>query len=174
MVSAYFPLNHLRKVGSGKNSLPAAVIKIMAEISNTVCPMNNTPLKGLCCSLAAMVQDSIPYLFGKIQSFAVTLKKPHHPEALLIMSKMPHQLIKLGLASMPEGSMPHVMAKSNSLGKILIEPESPGNSAADLSHLKAVGHTGPVMVSRNNVYLSLMLQTAEALGMQNPVTIPLK
>ena len=62
------------------------------------------------------------------------------------------------LPRMAEGGMPQIMAHSDRLRQILVEPQRPGDGPGNLGNLKRVGQAGTVMVPlRRQENLGLVL-----------------
>ena len=79
------------------------------------------------------------------------------------------------LAGMAEGRVAKVVRKAQSFGEVLVEPERPGDRAADLRDFDAVGqaHTKMVAVGRDE-HLGLVPQSPESDRMDDPVAVALE
>ena len=76
---------------------------------------------------------------------------------------------------MPERSMPQIVTKRNSFGKILVEPQRHRYRPSYLRHLQSMREPRPVMVAhRREKHLRLMLEPPKRLGMYYPVSVSLK
>jgi len=79
------------------------------------------------------------------------------------------------LARVPEGRMPEIVAETDRLGQILVQPQRPGDAAGDAGRLQRVREPRAVMVAaRIDEDLRLVLKATERLRVDNPVAIPLK
>src|SRR6185312_16371294 len=103
-----------------------------------------------------------------------------HPQRLLVVAEPPAEarlqhLVQRLLARVPEGRMPQVMAVSDRLGQVLVQPQRPRDRSRDPAGLERVREPGAVVVTlRCDENLGLVLQPAKALGMHHPVAIALK
>src|SRR5215213_2381527 len=79
------------------------------------------------------------------------------------------------LADVPERRMTQVVAEPDRLGEILVQPKRPRHVASDPAGLERVGEPRSVVVSlRGDEHLRLVLETAERLGVDDPVTVTLE
>ena len=90
------------------------------------------------------------------------------PEGLAQASAQRH------LTGMTEGCVTQVVTHSDGLSQVFVETQRPGNGGSDSGHLQGVGHAGAVMIAlRPQEHLGLVHQTAESLGVDDPVDVPL-
>jgi len=76
---------------------------------------------------------------------------------------------------MTERRVAKIMAQSDGFGQILVEPQGFGNRACDLGDLQRMGQPRAVMVTeRREKNLCLMLEPAEGLAVDDPVSVPLE
>jgi len=76
---------------------------------------------------------------------------------------------------MSEGGMTEVVSEANCLRKVLIEVEGAGYGAGYLRDLQGMGKPGHIMVTQwGNEDLSLVLESAESLGVDNTVAVSLE
>ena len=86
-----------------------------------------------------------------------------------------HAGVKRVLAGMPEGRVAEIVAKRDRFGKVVVEPERPGECAGDLRHLDRVGETGAEMVALViDEHLRLVGETAEGGRMDDAVAVALE
>ena len=75
---------------------------------------------------------------------------------------------------MSEGRMSQVVAQGDGLRQRLVEPQGLGDGPGDLGDLQRVGQARPVVIPlRGQEDLCLMLEPAECLAVQDPVSVPL-
>ena len=85
------------------------------------------------------------------------------------------ELVQRLLTRMAKGRMPQIMGQTDGLGQILVEPQSTGNGAGDLRNLQRMGQPGPVQISfRREKHLRFLLEAAEGLAVQHPVSVSLE
>ena len=74
-----------------------------------------------------------------------------------------------------EGRMANIMGQAQRLGQVLVQPQGPGNHAADLRHFQAVGQPDAVMIAiRGDKDLGLVAQAAKGDRMDDPITVTLE
>ena len=79
------------------------------------------------------------------------------------------------LAGMAERRMAEVVGEAQGLGQILVEPERPGDRAADLRDFDAVRQPDPEMIAvGRDEHLGLVAQAAEGDRMDDPVAVALE
>ena len=79
------------------------------------------------------------------------------------------------LAGMAERRVAEVVGQAQRFGQILVEAERPGNGAADLRDLDAVGQPDPEMVAvGGDEHLGLVAQAAEGDRMDDAVAVALE
>ena len=85
------------------------------------------------------------------------------------------QLVQGVFANVTEGRVAQVMAVGHGFNQVFVEVEGPGNGAANLRHLQAVGQAGHKMVAGGgDENLGFMLEAAEGFAVDYPVPVPLK
>ena len=85
------------------------------------------------------------------------------------------QRIKNLLPHVPKWGMTKVMAQSDSLGQVLVEPEGPGYRPRDLGDFKCVCEPCPVVVAfRQKEDLGLIFEPPEGLAVYYPVPVSLE
>ena len=85
------------------------------------------------------------------------------------------ELVQCLLTCMAKGGMPQIMGQTDRLGQILVEPQGPGNGAGDLRNLQCMSQPGPVQIAfRREKHLRFLLEAAEGLAVQHPVTVSLE
>ena len=93
-----------------------------------------------------VIDDTIPYLPGKIKSRAVLLKLFDNAKALSVMREFGIVAdLKSRLSRVAERSMSEIVAESRRFGKILVEPERSCDYPCDLRYLKRVGKSRSVV-----------------------------
>ena len=89
--------------------------------------------------------------------------------------RLPRGFCQRHFAGVTEGGMPQIMAHGNRLRQVLVEIQCLGNGSGNTADFNGMGHTGAVMVTfRTQKHLRFMHQTAECLGMNDLIGIPLK
>ena len=72
-------------------------------------------------------------------------------------------------------ALAEIVAESDGLAQILVEPQRPGNGPGHLGHFQRVGQAGAIEVAlRREEHLRFLLETPEGLAVQHPVAVPLK
>jgi hypothetical protein len=67
------------------------------------------------------------------------------------------------------------MPQGDGLRQVIVEPEGPGDGPGDLGHFEGMRQARPIVVpERGQEDLGLVLEAAEGLGMDDPVTVPLE
>ncbi len=86
-----------------------------------------------------------------------------------------HQLVQNTLPGVTEGGVAQVVAEGHGFGQVLVEPQGTGDGSGDAHDLQGVGHSGTVVVALGlEEDLSLVLQAAKGLGVDNAVHVPLE
>ena len=86
-----------------------------------------------------------------------------------------HQLVQNTLPGVTEGGVAQVVAEGHGFGQVLVEPQGTGDGSGDAHDLQGVGHSGTVVVASGlEEDLSLVLQAAKGLGVDNAVHVPLE
>ena len=76
---------------------------------------------------------------------------------------------------MAEGRVAQVVGQGNRLGQVLVEPQRPGDGAADGGHFNRVGQPGTEVVARAvEEHLRLVFQAAEGARVDDPRAVALE
>ena len=75
-------------------------------------------------------------LIAEVQALAPLFQPVHHPQGLLVVAEPAGEdLVEDPLPRMAKGGVAQVVAQGDGLGKVLIEPQSPGDGPGDAGHL---------------------------------------
>jgi hypothetical protein len=76
---------------------------------------------------------------------------------------------------MSERRVTQIVAKPDRLDQVLVEEERPADGAGDLGYLEGMGEASPVVVGGgSDKDLGLVHQPAKALGVEDPIAVPLE
>src|SRR4051794_7767354 len=76
---------------------------------------------------------------------------------------------------MAERGMPHVVPEPDRLDEVLVQAQSPGDSAGDRGRLQRVRHPRAVVIAgRIDEHLRLSLEAPERLGVQDAIAVALE
>ena len=81
-------LHLFRQIISSEESTAFRIIKIVAQVSYAVCIFYQPAFHSSGRFCAGMVQNTISYLPGQVQSFPILFQMFHNPHALFIMPEM--------------------------------------------------------------------------------------
>ena len=112
----------------------------------------------------------------QVEAAAVVLEHVHDPQALDVMVESPgHQLIDDFFARVPERRVTQVVSERDRFGQFLVKAQHLRDRSRDLRHLERVGEARPVVVAgRREEHLSLVLQPAERLAVDDAIAVTLK
>ena len=151
----------------------------------------------LCSHPRAMFQNAFAGFKTQVQSIKgrVTLfQRIHHAQALQVVLKTPahdiagqqrcsgqtrlrlrHAIGQRILAGMPERGVSQIVGQRHRLHQVLIQPQGPGNAAAQLSHLKRMRQPGAKQIAFVvQEHLGLVDQASKGGGVNHPIAVPLK
>lgn len=96
-------------------------------------------------------------------AFLTIFKDLHYSHALFVVGERNcGDIIQGFFAGMAEWRMAQVVAESDRVGKVFIDPQRSCDCSCKLRYFKCMRKTGPVMVSkRRQKHLCLMLQPPE-------------
>lgn len=121
-----------------------------------------------------MIKNAVANLETQIHAFAAVFQLVHHSERLLVVSEM-YKFSERFFAGVTVRRMPQIVPERYGFGQILVEPQSPCYCAGYLADFESVRKSGAVMVALGRKKnLSLMLEPAKSLAVQNPVAVALK
>ena len=143
---------------------------------------------------AGVFEDPLAHLVGEVEpgKFVPPLEKIHHPERLVVVLEgagprhhlrgkldlgiaAVENLVEGGLAGVAEGGVAEVVAESDRLDEIFVEPERASDGSPELRDLEGVGQPGPRMIRGvGDKDLGLVLEPAERPGVEDAVAIALK
>jgi hypothetical protein len=68
-----------------------------------------------------------------------------------------------------------IVPERDGLGQILVQPQCAGDRARDVTDVERVGESHPVVIAfRREEHLGLVLETAERLGVHDPIAVALE
>ena len=122
-----------------------------------------------------MPQDAVAHRVGEIQAASIPLEHVDDAQALLVVAKSGERLCERRLAGVAERGVAEVVPEADRLDEILVQPQGAADRAGDLGDFQGVRETGAVVVAgRCDEDLGLVHEAAEALGMEDAVTVALK
>ena len=148
----------------------------MVYVGNAVAKPHDGRLARIVGAAVCVVQDAHARLIAQVPPSPVALEHVHHAQALLIVLEAAGvNAVQRPLARVAEGRVPQIMPERGGLGKILVQRERPRHRTCKAADLKRVRQACAVMVAlRLKEHLCLMLQTAEGLGVRDPVNVALE
>ncbi len=127
------------------------------------------------------MQDAVPHLPGQVQPPALLFQAIDHAQALLavpepaVRHELAIDLVERRFAGVTERRVAEVVAERDRLGEVLIEPQRAGDGASDLRDFEGVGEARAIVVLLGvDEDLGLVLETAERLGVDDPVAVALE
>ena len=155
---------------------PQGVLDVVVDVGNLVGQTHYLSLQGGGLLALGVADNAVAHLPGEVQALAPLFQPVHHPQGLLIVGKAAgHKGAEQPLSRVAKRGVSQVMAQSDSLGQVLVEPQGPGNGAGDAVDLQGVGHPGAVVVPLGlEEDLGLVLEAAKRLAVHNAVDVPLK
>ena len=122
-----------------------------------------------------VAEDAVADWLGQVEPASVALQFVDDAQTLLVVPESGQRLGKRHLPGVAEWGVAEVVAQSDRLDQVLVQPQRPPDRPRDLRHLEGVGEAGAVMVARRgDEDLGLAHQPAERLGVDDPVAIALK
>ena len=123
-----------------------------------------------------MVEDADARLIAEVEPLSVALKHVHHAQALLIVLEaagIDH--VQRPLPRVAERRVAQIVAETDRLRQILVEPQRAGDGSGKARDLQRVGQARAVVIPlRAQEDLRLVLEAAEGLGMRDAVHVPLE
>ena len=152
------------------------IVHVMVDIRDLIRHPDDLTFQCRWHTARLVITDSITHFICQVQSLSVLFQYLNSTNTLLTMYKSQRtDAVQCSLACMSEWRMPQIMSKRDRLYQIFIQPKCLCNGTCILGNLQRMRHTCTVMVTfRCQEYLCLIFQTPEGLGMQNPVSVPLK
>jgi hypothetical protein len=159
------------------------IVKIVIEVRHAIGDLHHFPFKTRWLSgsvpddtftCLGVPQDSIADQIREIEALTISLERVHDSETLFVVAKSRHNRAECPLSGVAKGRMPQIVSHPNRFDEIFVESKRTSDRSSDLGDLQRMRQPGPVMIPTwTNEYLRLVHQSAEALGVDDPVAIPL-
>jgi len=161
----------LRDILGAEYAGTARVVYVVIYVCNAVGKAHNASFKRIRHTVR-MTENSVPHLLRQVKR----LEQIDHAQALTVMAEAAViAFLQHSLSRMTERCMTEIVSERDSLGKILIQPQSAGNGTRYLRNLHRVRKTCTVMIGLGRKKdLSLAHQTAKRLRMYYSVAVALK
>ena len=165
---------------------PQGVIKVMIDIGDDVGEADYLAFQGAgqfgfilgndIVIAFGMADDTVTDLEGEIEALAIVFEEVNNPQAMEVVFKSTRmQLVEGGFAGMAKRGVTEIVAEGDGLSQGFVETEGRGDGPGDLGHLQHMGQSGAVMIaSRGEKDLGFVFETAEGLGVGDPVAVTLK
>ncbi len=123
-----------------------------------------------------MVQHAVADLPREVETPAVVLEVLDHAKRLLRMAEgTTEEWCERLLPQMSERCVAQIVPEGDRLRQILVEAQCAGDGARDMADVERVGQSNPVVIPLGSEeHLRLVFETAERLGMDDPVTVALE
>jgi hypothetical protein len=164
---------------------PDGIVKVVIDISNNIANSDHPAFKRLgkravfrkdLLFTLGVSQDTVSHLLGEIQAPPVSLQHIYNPQTLCMMRKsIGKNFVQDRFAGMTERGVAKVVTQSNGFGKYLIELKGLGHRSCDLGNLQGMGEPRAVVISGGREKnLGLVFETAERLGVDDPISVTLE
>src|SRR5688500_14868594 len=123
-----------------------------------------------------MPRNPVAHFECQVQALSIVLEDIDNAQALSVMRKAAgDERVENALAGVAEWRVADVMPERDRLGQLLVQSQHLRDAARDLRDFERMREPRAVMVARRREEdLCLMLQTAEGLGVDDAIAIPLK
>ena len=153
---------------------PHSVDRVVAQVGDPVGVAAQGPFGGGGgrFHLPGVRPDAVEGLPGEVEG----LQHRQHPHGVVGMQPASfHDLRQSVLPGVAEGCVADVVAQADRLREGFVEAEGDRHRPPDLRHLQGVGEPGDeVVVVGGDEHLGLVGQTADGVGVHDPVAVPLE
>src|SRR5262249_2418550 len=169
-----------RQLGRAEHPCAHGVVDVVVDVGHPVDEAHDLALQRVRLTFAGVGEDAVANLGGQVEASAVALEGVDDPEGMLVVAKaeagaLTQDGVERLLARVAEGRMAEVVAESDRLGQVLVQPQRPRDRTGDAGRLERMREPRPVVIAtRVDEDLRLVLESSEGLGVNDAVAVALK
>ena len=170
----------VRQLGGVQHAGAQGVVDVVVDVRHAVDELDDAALERLRRDRPGVVEDAVAHLVREVEAAAVALEHVDDAQRVLVVAEaaleaLAQRAVEPGLAGVPEGRVPEIVAEADGLGEVLVEAQRAGDRARDPDGLERVREPRAVVVALGrHEDLRLVLEAPERLAVGDAVAVALK